>query len=224
MQADLEGYIRRAARRRGLRLTEVARRAGLSRQALYDAWQPGRYPSINTIISLAEALELHPLSLLQRLFTDTPQPSVYRVDACGQVDRGTFLDDGGCPDGSQVPLEARFRKAWILQNTGEQPWHGRRLVCQDGHLRLCTADGRLLRLNPTLTPEADAVAIPTTRPGEAATVEMDFTAPALPATVLSYWKMAYPDGTLCFPESRGVWAKVTAVEPRRTRQDPPEPP
>ncbi|MBK1727455.1 NBR1-Ig-like domain-containing protein, partial [Halorhodospira neutriphila] len=153
MQADLEGYIRRAARRRGLRLTEVARRAGLSRQALYDAWQPGRYPSINTIISLAEALELHPLSLLQRLFTDTPQPSVYRVDASGQVDRGTFLDDGGCPDGTQVPAEGRFRKAWILQNTGEQPWRGRRLVCQDGQLRLCTADGHLLRLNPTLTPE-----------------------------------------------------------------------
>ena len=223
MHTELEQYIRRTARARGLALSEVARRAGLSRQALYDAWRPDHYPSMNTILTLAQALEVHPLALLDALFRDHPDciPASERESGAA-TDRSSFLGDASYPDGSQITAGSRFRKAWTLQNVGDTPWLDRFLVCQDDHVRIIDEQRDDVALAPSLMPDRPWVAIPPTRPGEEVTVEVDFTAPTVPTTAVSYWKMAYADGTLCFPGGYGVWVKVTVITPvgAARRNDP----
>ncbi|WP_041595030.1 DNA-binding protein [Halorhodospira halophila] len=68
MSTALELLIRKQARARGLSLSEVARRAGISRQSLYDLCRCRANPTIYTIADLAKALELRPLLLIRVYF------------------------------------------------------------------------------------------------------------------------------------------------------------
>ncbi|ABM61482.1 EAL domain-containing protein [Halorhodospira halophila] len=70
MSTELEVFIRRRANEQGLSLAEVARRAGMSRQSLYDCWSRDGYPNLATIVELAEVLGVHPLRLLELQFPD----------------------------------------------------------------------------------------------------------------------------------------------------------
>ncbi len=63
--ADLSLYVRQCARAQSLSLSEVARRAGLSRQSLYNICHIRASPNLGTIIHLADALGVHPLQLLK---------------------------------------------------------------------------------------------------------------------------------------------------------------
>ncbi len=223
MRTELEEYIRKTARARGISLAEVARRAGMSRQALYDSWQVDRYPSMSTVMRLANALEVHPLAILEPMFRGQPQNNTLHQGASTGTDRSAFLADASYPDGSEVLAGTRFRKGWTLQNLGSLTWQDRFLSCQDESLRVLNEDGQAVEIAPGLTPDQRHVPIPTVAPGERVTIEVDFTAPPTPATVISYWKMTDREGNFCFPDCQGVWAKVRVITPIGAAEQAPPP-
>lgn len=222
MHSDLEYYIRTLARERGLNIAEVARRAGMSRQALYGIWKPGHYPSMGTIINLSRVLGVHPLSLLQQIFPaglepenqDIQQQNGPSTTTKQGTDRSAFIRDETFPDDTQVLAGSHFIKSWVLQNVGEQAWVDRYLLCRDTNVRLVSADSNdELEIAKPLQPDQNHIPIPKTLPGQTVTLSIGFTAPSIPATVISYWKMAFADGTLCFQNSRGIWVKVNIITP-----------
>ena len=187
-------------------------RAGISRPTLYECWGVKIYPSLATLGGLAIALEVHPLRLLELFYADRGHESgSHRPRQAG--DRSTFVCDLNYPDGSWVVAGSTFRKGWTLQNDGTVPWEGRCLTCQDEEVVVFSRQGEELVLAPCLSPAERSIPIPRTEPGETVNLEVEFTAPNDPATVLSYWKMTRADGTLCFPGMRGVWVKVVVVAP-----------
>lgn len=68
MSTKLELLIRTQARAQGLSLAEVARRANLSRQCLYNLCRCQANPTIYTVMDLAQTLELSPLQLFEAYF------------------------------------------------------------------------------------------------------------------------------------------------------------
>lgn len=207
MQETLETYVRSRARALGLNLSEVCRRSNISRQTLYSLGRQSKLPALSTLVSLAEVLQVHPLRLLQLMFDGAP---MHRAAMAEQLrdDRSAFGRDVTFPDGSLVLPHERFTKTWEMQNAGKVAWEGRFLQCMDEEIVVFARTGEQLTLANNLQPDAQRIAIPTTLPGETVTLSMTFTAPDTPGTVLSYWKSVFADGTLCFPQARGLWCKV----------------
>ena len=208
MSTPLDAYVRRRIQELGLNMSELGRRARLSRQTLHDLGQrPDKLPSLNTVVALADVLQVHPMRLLQLLFEATPlRASVARDAAKG--DRSAFVRDVNYPDGELVLPGQHFVKTWELQNVGSQVWENRRLVCQDEDIVVFSQTGERLHLGANLIPDQPDLPIPRTLPGDKVQVSMGFTAPQSPATVLSYWKSFDAEGCVCFPDARGVWVKV----------------
>ncbi len=212
MESALQQFIRKRARQRGLSLAALCRQAGISRQTLYDAWAGGSsLPSLHTLVGLSVPLEVHPLRLLQLLFVDATLPaSVRRLADC---DRSAFVSDVSHPDGASVLACSQFVKTWRLANAGATPWVGRKLVCMDDYVAAPASAAPAAQVGAALQPEAREIDIPPTLPGEEVELSVRFTAPPHPCSVMSYWKMALADGTLCFPEATGIWVKVQVIAP-----------
>ena len=208
MSSSIETYIRQRAQCLGLSLSEVCRRVGLSRQTVYSLGQHGKLPGLHTVVKLAETLQVHPMRLLQVLFDEVPLHHAPALQALRE-DRSAFGRDVTLPDGSLVLQGERFTKTWEIHNTGKVPWVGRFLQCMDEEILVYSRRGEQLHLAPNLQPVVGRVAVPDTAPGKAVVLSVDFVAPQAPCTVLSYWKMCHADGTLCFPDARGLWVKVT---------------
>ena len=208
MQETLDSWMRQRARELGLNLSALCKQAGIGRQTLYDlACIPDKLPSMHTVVALADVLQVHPLRILHLVFAAVPlKPAVKRAQHQG--DRSMFVRDVPAPDGALVLPGQRFTKTWELQNAGSIPWEGRFLQCMDEEIVVATRTGETLHLAPNLVPASTRIAVPTTLPGGAVQLSVEFTAPQPPGTVLSYWKLVWADGTLCFPSSVGVWAKV----------------
>ncbi|ABM61403.1 helix-turn-helix domain-containing protein [Halorhodospira halophila] len=68
MCTEFELLIRKQARAQGRSLSEVARRAGVSRQWLYDLCRCRANPTVYTIAELAKALRLPPIRLIEAYF------------------------------------------------------------------------------------------------------------------------------------------------------------
>jgi transcriptional regulator with XRE-family HTH domain len=208
MSEQLHLYLRQRSQSLGMTLSEVGRRAGLSRQTLYALSQaPQKLPALQTIVALAEVLDVHPLRLLQALFDESPQarPS---VATASPRDQSAFVQDVTFPDGSLVFPGQRFVKVWEVQNMGEVPWSGRYLQCVDDDVVVYNRNGQELVLANPLVPATARIEVPHTEPGQTVHLAVEFTAPTTPGTVLSYWKSKFPDGTLCFPAALGLWVKV----------------
>lgn len=207
MKESLENYIRSRAIELGLSLSEVCRRASISRQTLYTLNQVSqKLPALQTIVSLADALHVHPLRLLQLVFDEVPiaQPLKQRHK---RGDHSAFVQET-IPDGSLVLYGKRFIKTWEVQNVGRVPWEGRFLQCMDEEIVVTTRTGETLKIADGLRPTAMRVAVPTTAPGAVVRLTVEFTAPTTPGTFLSYWKSVYADGTQCFPKAQGLSVKV----------------
>jgi len=205
----LEEYVRWCAARLGLRFADVARMAGVSRPTLYKAVRPDAdYPNLTTIVAIASAIEMHPLKLLDLLFEENRRGG---LQPRSPGDRSAFVRDATYADNDWVMVGDTFRKTWEILNSGTVPWEDRYLVCQDEELAVLSRRGEELYIAPNLVPVTSQVPVPPTEPGGTAQISVDFVAPNIPSTVLSYWKMTYPDGSLCFPEGRGLWAKVRVI-------------
>jgi transcriptional regulator with XRE-family HTH domain len=208
MPESLARYIRSRSNELDLSVSEVCRKAGVSRQTLYSLNQvPDRLPTLQTLVTLAEVLHVHPMRLLQLLFDEVPI-STRAKKSHKRGDESAFVRDVSYPDGALVLPHQRFIKTWELQNTGQIAWENRFLLCQDEEVVVYTRTGETLVLAHNLVPSGKRVAMPFTVPGATVQLSVEFTAPGLPCTVLSYWKTVFEDGSFCFPESRGLWAKV----------------
>lgn len=204
MTEQLHTYLRQRAQALGLSMSEVGRRAQLSRQTLYALGQvPNKLPTLQTIVNLAQVLEVHPLRLLQALFDEVPLKRA-APNANAQHDQSAFLQDVTFPDGSLVLPGQRFTKTWEVQNVGRVPWIDRYMQCMDEEIVVYTRCGKDLQLANALQPAALRMPVPHTEPGDKVLLSMEFTAPFTPSTVLSYWKSVFADGSPCFPNARGL--------------------
>lgn len=71
MTERLEQFVRKHAQKQRLTLSELAQRAGMSRQSLYGLWQSKRHPNLGKLIELAQALQVHPLRLFEQYLAVT---------------------------------------------------------------------------------------------------------------------------------------------------------
>lgn len=212
LRQTLGDYIRRRSRQLGLTRREVCRRARISPQTLYSLDEvPQKLPSLPTVVALADVLNVHPLRLLHLVFDEVGLPREAARER-KRGDQSAFVRDVTVPDGHQVSPGQRFVKTWEMQNVGCIPWEGRFLQCLDEELVVYTRTGEMLELAHNLIPSSRMVPIPLTPPGELVQISVEFTAPEPPGTVLSYWKSVFEDGSLCFPEARGLWVKVRVCQ------------
>ncbi len=207
MRESLDSYIRSRANELGVSLSELCRRAKISRQTLYTLHQvPDKLPALQTVVSLAEVLHVHPLRLLQLVFDELPLTSqVKQKQALG--DQSAFVQET-VPDGTMVLYGERFAKEWQLQNVGRVPWEGRYLQCMDEEIVVYTRTGETLKIAERLKPDVMRIAVPSTAPGCSVKLTVNFTAPTMSGNFLSYWKSVFEDGTLCFPKAQGLSVMV----------------
>jgi len=216
----------------GLDKSELARRAGLSRQALYKVLSGDvQEARLSTIIGLGSALACSPLTLMQALFggagvvVDGARPpkrgkgGVAAPDGEGKYpgDASRFIADVTVPDNSLIMIGSEFVKQWKILNAGGVAWEGRRLRCVDELLRLervarGDAPAAFDDPQPTgLVPLAWEAPIPPTRPGEEALLSVTFRAPLVPGSYVSHWKMVDAEGDFCFPRLQGLSCVVKVV-------------
>ncbi len=69
---DFNDYFRQRCKELGMSVSEVARRSGLSRAAIYKLLEPGGMAQVRiaTLTRLADALDVHPQWLLRTFFLD----------------------------------------------------------------------------------------------------------------------------------------------------------
>ena len=164
MKETLEGYIRTRASVQGLSLSEVCRRAKISRQTLYTLNDvPSKLPALQTVVSLAEVLNVHPLRLLQLVFDELPMTQLVKRRH-KQGDQSAFVQET-IPDGTLILFGQRFTKTWELQNVGRVPWEGRYLQCMDEEIVVYTRLGEKLTITANLTPTVQRIPVPATPPG-----------------------------------------------------------
>jgi transcriptional regulator with XRE-family HTH domain len=205
-------YARQRAAEIGLSMAEVARRAGFSRQTLHTlSNSSARLPEMDTLVKLALALRVHPLRLIHLAFENYQLPAGLDNTAKPQGDASIFVADVTIPDGTLVHAGARFTKVWAVQNIGSVPWLGRRLVCVDDDIQVNSLAGQPLPMAQRLRPMAPFIEVPDTPPGAVVQMAIDFEAPRVPATYVSYWKSFNADGRMCFPEATGLSCLVRVI-------------
>lgn len=115
-----------------------------------------------------------------------------------KYDDSNFVGDLTFPLGARVGTNERFLKVWEIENNGLTAWRTRFLQ-ED---------------NPTsagLIPERPRISIPLTLPGRRVRLSVAFTAPSMPATCESYWKMVDKAGNYCFPHKSGLTCCVKVI-------------
>lgn len=205
---NLAGYMLQRMHALGLSQTQLCTDARISRQTLHSMLNaPHKLPALQTVFSLAQVLQVHPLRLLLLLCDQQVQQGQAPLRRM-QGDKSAFVRDVTHPDGELVLPGQRFTKVWELQNVGQVPWQNRWLQCMDEDIVVYANNESTLRIAQPLRPDQARLPVPFTRPGDVARLSASFHAPTEAGTVLSYWKMAFEDGTLCFPAAHGVWVKV----------------
>lgn len=209
-------FIRQRAKELGKSLTDIAREAGTGRQTLYAiSAAGGRLPDLNTLVKVGLALEVHPLRLVQLSFENYSFPSRQTQQHQSRGDQSQLVADVTIPDGTVVMLGAKFTKVWELQNLGTVAWEGRSLRCMDDAIEVRSAlTGQPMQVAPQLTPTVRQIPIPFTPPGGAVRLAVDFEAPSIPCSTVSYWKSVFEDGRLCLPHSLGLTCVVRVISIR----------
>ncbi|MFO1327843.1 MAG: NBR1-Ig-like domain-containing protein [Rubrivivax sp.] len=205
-------FLRTRASELRMTLAEVARLAGVSRQTLYSMSRTGQLPEMQSLVNLSTALEVHPLKLMQLVFEDYPLPVRTQNRQRQRGDQTIFLQDVTIPDGALVMAGSRFTKVWEVQNVGTEAWVDRYLACMDDQIDVrAVHSGERMPVIAQLVPVERRIAVPSTPPGAVVRLAVEFVAPAIPATCVSYWKSVYADGSLCFPEAVGLSCLVRVV-------------
>ena len=214
----IKRLIDAACSSKGTTHSEIARKAGVSRETLYRILRGnGKRASVETICSVARAAGIAPVVLLRLMFHDLDSGGLTLLPVQHEKDHISFLADVTIPDGSTVLAGQRFKKTWAIQNTGGVAWIGRRFRCVDSDLvsaRWLVRNGERVLvpdLTPGLVPSKHEVPVPRTDSGDTAEISVTFRAPLLPCDTISRWKMVDAEGKLCFPEHSGVWCAVSVV-------------
>ena len=203
---EFSKFITQRAESLRLSVTEVTKRAGISRATCYrflnEEIEEAR---LSTLIRLADALQVTPLRLLRTYF--------HARSLRRKFDSG-FLGDVTYPDNSLVHVGEAFDKTWAVENTGENAWVGWYLQCADEFVdtRVTLAvSGESLQLQYGLRPDALRIPIPVVQPSEQVQLTVRFTAPLVPGTYISYWKTVDERGEWVFPEKMGLNCTVKVV-------------
>lgn len=211
----IRAAIDQACETHGLTHTSLCTRARISRETLYRILRGDvERATVLTIYRLARAAKLAPIALMRLIYDDIDLGTACFVETLYPGDVPSFVNDETFPDGSTVPVNARFTKIWNFQNTGSVAWTERRLRRVDGDLALCrrTPSGSFEPIQDNfLVSDTNEVNIAPTLPGETVSIRVNFKAPNKPCDVISMWKMVDRDGKLCFPAHAGVWIKVSVV-------------
>jgi len=205
----------------GLSQAEASRRGAFTRQSLGN-WINGHVQTIQlrNILALSGVLGVSPYFLLQILCREMGTSIRSSAHVLHPGDHSRFVDDLGIPDNFPVYVGQVFVKRWAIQNTGTVAWRDRYLTCVDdppvdsGPTDVRAGDERSASdwlpegRTGYLIPTARSVRLPETAPGEIAETSVEFTAPDMPGTVRSTWRITDRDGEPCFPEHVGVWCQV----------------
>ena len=214
-EKQFAAYLRKRMRLKGLTISETAKRAHISRGALNKYLNcEVKDGKISTFVMLARALEEHPMNLFRIFFHGwkfdelTPE----RTESTLSKDDIAFIADINYPDNCPVSREAIIEKSWELKNTGAVPWVNRRLICIDENLAVSSDkdnlhDSRFTGLIP-LTREID---VPLTNPSEHVILTVKLQAPKYPGTMISHWKMVDENGEFSYPNSLGIFCKVSVI-------------
>lgn len=122
------------------------------------------------------------------------------VTAHGSIagDEVSFVKDVTIPDGSQVKTGSTFVKTWRIKNSGKVRWQQRYLV-------------RLTPLGNGLCHSVEKISVPHTAPGQSVDLSVEFTAPTIPGSCRTDWKMTDSAGTLMFPDHPALFSIVQVV-------------
>lgn len=214
----LGALVRRRAQQLGMPLALVAEQAGLTRAYLHRllAGQTPN-PGVRTLQKLANALNL-PAMTIFRLYADeastqarTARRHTGRLDP---QDALIFVADITVPDHSLMTPGERFTKTWAIQNAGEKPWIGRRLVRLDTEAVVARREP-----NGVLTPLLEShiqcldqwVEVPPTLPGHVVELSVQLRAPEGSSTVASIWRIEDTEGQACFGEQCHLYCVITVM-------------
>lgn len=93
---EFADYVRQRAEALNLSMSELARQSGISRQALYGVLDGSTgQAKISTLISLARALQIHPVVLFRHLLHQFELPKFSTTGAKYQFDASGFVTDNG---------------------------------------------------------------------------------------------------------------------------------
>lgn len=209
-------YLRRRAQEVAISQVELSRRSGVSRQTLYSMCNSvARLPEMDTLVRVAVALRVHPLRLIHLAFEDYRLPPELESGFRQRGDASIFVADVTIPDGTVVTAGSRFTKVWAVQNVGTVAWEGRRLQCIDDQLQV-TGPGLEAPITDRLHPVRASIEVPPTPPGAVVEMAVDFVAPSVPGSYISYWKSVFADGSLCMPQATGLSCMVRVISMKST--------
>lgn len=210
---EFSEYVRDRADTLGISMAELARRSGISRQALYGILDGSSgQAKVSTLISLASALQVHPVVLFRHLLHQWELPKFSTTGAKYQFDASGFVAET-VPDHTTVTTGQTFCKTWEIQNIGHVTWQNRKLRCVDQTADIPNLiDGILPPSSERcLIPSHMSLDIPETLPGDTVLLSVQFKAPSYPCSIISYWKMTDEHGDICFPETEGLSCLVRVV-------------
>lgn len=211
LKSQFESYIRNYCRINKLTLGTLADKAGIARGTFYNLLESDSNPKLGLFVSLANAMQVHPQSLLKLKwqefdlsYLEDYKASVFDY-ACERLDSSGFVDET-IPDGSIITAGGRFIKSWTIQNLGEVTWHHRYLHCIDADHPTYPTEAN--RFDHRLKPERNVLPIPDVEPMQKVTLSVGYTAPQVSGRHISYWKMFNEDGELCFPDGIGLYVSI----------------
>ncbi|MDI1279380.1 NBR1-Ig-like domain-containing protein [Methylobacter sp.] len=211
---EFSTYVKQRADSLGLNMSELARQAGISRQGLYALLDgTTEQAKISTLITLAKALQVHPMVLFRELLHQLDFPKFSTASAKYRFDASGFIQDVTIPDNTTVFTGQVFTKVWEIQNIGHVNWLGRKLVCMDRKADIPVVPEYIAAPEAVrgLIPTRRIIDIPDTLPGESVMLSMEFIAPSYPCSLISYWKMTDEHEEICFPEAEGLSCMVRVV-------------
>jgi transcriptional regulator with XRE-family HTH domain len=217
MRETLDVFIRTRCRKLKISHSELARRAGLSRETLYRLMRGEiAAPSIATLHGLSVGLDVSTLYLLRHYFSSYHHEQEGERSPSRVVgDRFAFIRDVSIADNEILGTRQHFIKTWLIQNVGDVVWRSRRLLCVDDDYVIARPDpdGFLVPVVVSrVQPDRDEVEVPDLAPGESSEITIRFTAPEQPGTVVSVWKMVDAEGWFCYPGQQiDLWLKVRVV-------------
>jgi len=211
---NFELYIRQQCKALDISLTEAAKKSDMSRHNLYKLMSgSAENARVSTVVKLANTLQTHPQILLRHMFESINLPVNPTPLSFYSNDGSAFVRDVTIPDNTKVKPGQSFIKTWKIQNAGSVEWLSRFMVCMDDQI---TFTSQTSSFAPPigkrgLIPSEYKIAIAPLLPGETTEISVEFSAPEVLGSCISYWKMCDSEGNLCFPELEGLSCQVQVL-------------